>query len=230
MTEPDDTRQRLLDVAGPIFAEKGLKATSVRNITDAAGTSPAAVNYYFRSKEQMYVEAVKHAYESIAAKAPMPQWPAGMPAEQRLRAFIRAFLTRLLVPRGPEWHGLLIMRECSQPTEACVEFVRNFVRPTFTVLQGILDELLPAAVPPRTRHLLGASIIGQCLHYHNARWVLPMLVGQDEYRGYDVDTLAEHIAAFSLAALKGLYCDSADAGSQTSDPPRPRSTNREARK
>ena len=40
MTTSDDTRQRLLDAAGPLFAEQGLKATTVRNICDRAGVNP----------------------------------------------------------------------------------------------------------------------------------------------------------------------------------------------
>src|SRR5438445_461215 len=59
MTDNDPTRQRLLDAAGPIFAEKGCQTASVRDITDRAGVNVSAVNYYFRSKEQLYLETVR---------------------------------------------------------------------------------------------------------------------------------------------------------------------------
>ena len=50
------TRERLLDTAERLFAARGFAGTSVREITDAAGANLGAVNYYFRSKENLYAE------------------------------------------------------------------------------------------------------------------------------------------------------------------------------
>ena len=44
----DDTATRVLNAAGPIFAEKGFKDATVREICSAAGVNLASVNYYFR--------------------------------------------------------------------------------------------------------------------------------------------------------------------------------------
>ena len=54
-------RRRLLEAAGEIFAEKGFEGGQVRKIKDRADVNIAAVNYYFRSKEHLYIEAVKGA-------------------------------------------------------------------------------------------------------------------------------------------------------------------------
>ena len=60
MTTLDITsRQRLLAAAGEVFAEKGLKGGTVREICTRAEANLAAVNYYFRSKEELYEEIVK---------------------------------------------------------------------------------------------------------------------------------------------------------------------------
>jgi AcrR family transcriptional regulator len=205
MEERDDTRQRILEAAGPIFAAKGLEAASVREICEIAGANISAINYHFRSKQQLYVETVRHAYQSCAAAAPLPEWPAATPAAQRLRDFIRMELIRVGITdhQRPQWHGLLIWREVAQPTAACAEFVREFVRPTADKLLGILDDLLPAEVPEDQRKLIGCSIIGQCLHYHHARHIIPMLLGPS-FTGFDLERLTDHITAFSLAAIRGL--------------------------
>jgi AcrR family transcriptional regulator len=209
----DPTRQRLLETAGPLFAEKGFEATSVRDITDRAGTSPAAVSYHFRSKEHLYIETVRHAAQSCAAATPMPVWPDGVAPQQRLRDFIGAFLRRLLSPEVPAWHRVLIMREVAQPRPGiCEEFVRDFVRPTFNILMGILRELVGTDVPVAQLRLLGSSIVGQCLHYHHARHIIPLLVGPEESSRYSIDVLTEHIHRFSLAALRGLFPDRSGGG------------------
>jgi len=48
-----DTRERLLDAAERIFAERGFEGASMRAVTQAAGTSVSAANYHFGSKEAL---------------------------------------------------------------------------------------------------------------------------------------------------------------------------------
>jgi AcrR family transcriptional regulator len=219
MPEPDATRQRVLEAAGPLFAERGFEATSVRDITDRVGTSPAAVNYHFRSKEHLYIETVKHAAEACNRLSPMPEWPSGVPAEVRLRDFIHAMLMRLLRDDVPTWHRQLIMREVSHPRAgACEAFVESFVRPTSEILRAIIRDLTPPDLPPAQLPLLVYSVVGQCMHYYHARHVLALLLGPEAQRGFTIDLLTDHIHAFSLAALRGLYPD-AKANSKKGGPP-----------
>lgn len=55
------TKQRLLDAAERLVAERGFDGVSLRDITTGAGANVAAVNYHFGSKEQLY-EAVQGRY------------------------------------------------------------------------------------------------------------------------------------------------------------------------
>jgi len=56
-TGETDTKQRLLDAAETLFAQRGCHATSVRAITREAGANLAAVGYHFGSKEKL-IQAV----------------------------------------------------------------------------------------------------------------------------------------------------------------------------
>ena len=47
----EDTRRRLLEAAGELFACHGTEAVTVRDITARAGTKPNAVSYHFGGKE-----------------------------------------------------------------------------------------------------------------------------------------------------------------------------------
>src|SRR3954470_15653185 len=53
-----DARESILDVAERQFAQNGVAGTTVRAITAEAGVNVAAVNYYFRSKDDLYREVV----------------------------------------------------------------------------------------------------------------------------------------------------------------------------
>ncbi|MFO0876631.1 MAG: CerR family C-terminal domain-containing protein [Gemmataceae bacterium] len=201
---PEDPRQKLLEIAGQKFAERGFDGTNVREITEAAGMSVASVNYYFRSKEDLYIEAVRHAGLSCDLLTPFPEWGPEIPPETRLWDFIHVFLLRLLRTDTPPWHRLLIMREIAEPRPgACEAFVHSYVVPSFRILNAILAQLTPPDLPVEEIHLLGSSIVGQALHYHHARHVLPLLF--EESPGYDIRRLTDHIWRFSLAAIRSLF-------------------------
>ncbi|MDA3798461.1 MAG: TetR family transcriptional regulator [Kiritimatiellae bacterium] len=63
MKKGKKTKQHLLDSACELFAKQGFDKTTMRNITDAAETNVAAVNYHFGDKENLYFESFKHAAE-----------------------------------------------------------------------------------------------------------------------------------------------------------------------
>jgi len=58
--EPN-ARQRLLEMATKLFAEKGYAGTSVREIVDRAGVSKPVLYYYFKSKEGLFYAILEWA-------------------------------------------------------------------------------------------------------------------------------------------------------------------------
>ncbi len=58
--EPN-TRDRLLETATALFAEKGYAGTSVREIVDRAGVSKPVLYYYFKSKEGLFYAILEWA-------------------------------------------------------------------------------------------------------------------------------------------------------------------------
>lgn len=200
-TEALETRERVLSAAGPVFAAKGFKDATVREICQRAGVNIAAVNYHFGDKQRLYIETVKRAHQARAEQVPLPTWPAGSPAERKLYDFIRTLLVRVLDDPAGEWHGALMLREMAQPSGACVELVRDYIRPHFELLLSILDELLPASTASSDRHLVAFSIVGQCLHYRVAQPIVKLLVSADEFHSYQPELLATHIHGLTLAAL-----------------------------
>lgn len=49
-----DTETKIKEVARRVFLEYGYEGTKIRQIADEAGVNLAMVNYYFRSKEQLF--------------------------------------------------------------------------------------------------------------------------------------------------------------------------------
>jgi TetR/AcrR family transcriptional regulator, regulator of cefoperazone and chloramphenicol sensitivity len=198
----DDTEERILTAAVQVFAEKGRAAATVREISARAGANLAAINYYFRSKENLYDAAVRRACGTCVSGIAFPQESPGEPAAEKLRRFIRMMVEHVLEMPDPAALQLM-MREMHQPTTpVCAEWVQNYIRPMAGRLKAILAELLPADTPAWKVWLTGFSIVGQCLYYRQNRAVAQTLVGDEMARAvFDAERVAEHIAEFSLRGL-----------------------------
>ncbi|WP_319429745.1 TetR family transcriptional regulator KstR2 [Mycobacterium sp. RTGN5] len=80
MTEPPVSRRdELLVLAATMFAERGLRATTVRDIADSAGILSGSLYHHFKSKEQMVEEVLRdfldwlfERYQEIIATEPNP--------------------------------------------------------------------------------------------------------------------------------------------------------------
>jgi AcrR family transcriptional regulator len=198
-------RRGLLEAAGEVFAEKGFAKATVRAICKRAGVNVAAINYYFRDKEGLYREAIKHWSEISGQKYP-PDLGLGAKstAEQRLRAFIRSFLFRILDKNRPGWHGKLLAREMVEPTGALDELVESAYRPMNERLRQIVRELGGGRLSQTEVRLCARSIMGQCLYYRHARLVIARLDPNETFEPASVERLAAHVTRFSVEAIKAL--------------------------
>ncbi|HMP01510.1 MAG TPA: CerR family C-terminal domain-containing protein [Gemmatales bacterium] len=204
----DPVKERLLDAAGAVFAERGFAAATVREICARADANLAAVNYHFGDKERLYIEAVKAAHARRLAEIPAPVPSPETTPVDRLRLCIRTMLQRMVFDaHQPPWCAQLVMRELAVPSTACRELTQEFIRPQFEQLLTLVSELVPPGTPARRRHLVVFSIVGQCLHHRLARPIIGHLVGADEQAGYDLDRLTDHITSFTLHGLSGAAAD-----------------------
>jgi AcrR family transcriptional regulator len=60
MSAPATRRDELLGLAASMFAERGLRATTVRDIADAAGILSGSLYHHFASKEEMVDEVLRN--------------------------------------------------------------------------------------------------------------------------------------------------------------------------
>ena len=123
-----EPRQRLLAAAEAVFAEKGFDAASIREISTEAEVNLASIKYYFGDKEGLYIEAVKYAHQCTSAEGPLPEFPAGLKAVDKLKLFIREMVSRMHGPARPSSMKLM-MREMAHPGKAAHVVVQEFIQP-----------------------------------------------------------------------------------------------------
>jgi AcrR family transcriptional regulator len=60
------TREKILQTAHKLFADKGYTGVSVREISKAADVNVAAINYHFENKENLFKETVSQCMSEMA--------------------------------------------------------------------------------------------------------------------------------------------------------------------
>ena len=198
----DPTRQRLIDAAGEMFAELGFHHTTVRQICERAGANIAAVNYHFRDKTGLYTEVVRQSMRAAHLDVVRAAFDQNAPAEEIMRAVIKARLESLRGLDLGDWHFRIFAHELAKPTPAINVVVNEAIRPLYLRMCQLIGSLL--ALPPdhqKTR-LCAQSIIGQILFYAFARPVISRLSPDMKLTAAQVDLIADHITEFSLAYLR----------------------------
>ena len=207
-TRPGGTRERILNAAGVIFARRGFKAATVRQIAEASGANIAAVSYYFRSKQGLYRAVLEDLLAGGFEKFPADMGiDASSGPEDRLRAFVRSFFYRLLSREG--WGGYegkarLIAKEFSDPSSAMGKAVEKHILPHKRMLVQIISDLLGPGAAQETVLRCAFSIIGQCLYYVLARPVIDRIAPEGAPAEDRIEALADHVIRFSLGGIAHL--------------------------
>lgn len=81
-----DTKVRILDACGPVFAERGFSGATTRVLADAAGVNVATLAWHFGDKQGLYdAVIVKHLEDLLALELP-ERWPDDR--EERIRTAV----------------------------------------------------------------------------------------------------------------------------------------------
>ena len=196
-----ETRERLLEAAGEVFAEHGFRDTTIREICEKAKANIAAVHYHFGDKEELY--AAVFSYARTCAVAGFDQITSAAPAEERLRAFVRAVLRRFFDQGRPAWLGRLVAREMIDPTKALDNLVNEQIRPNSERIRALVRELIGGEIDEQELWRFTFSIAAQWLFYFHCGQVVKRLNPNQQFSPEELERLADHITKFSVAALKG---------------------------
>jgi AcrR family transcriptional regulator len=200
-----DVKNRILEEAGEIFADRGFRETTVREICRRAGVNLAAVNYHFGDKERLYMAVIKHYKEMASQKYQQNDFVRDHdPYDVQLTAFIKSFMFHILGEGHESCFGRLMSREYIEPTSALDVIIEEEFRPFFNRLNTIVRQLLGKETDEEKVILCSMSVLGQCLYFKHSRPVISRLLRKDQYSAEEINEIADHIACFSREALAGL--------------------------
>ncbi len=201
------TKDRILKAASEVFADRGFHDATVEDICRRAQTNIAAINYHFGSKDQLYAQVWRDAFDaSMKAYPPEGGLGADAPLEERLRGSIRSLVGKNVDPGRIGHAGKLLLREMINPTGVIEDIKRDAIQPLHDRMNRLIGQLLG----PRARHeqvlLCELSIVDQCMaigmRLFNGR--MPSDAKLDLPTEELLETLADHILRFSLAGISAV--------------------------
>jgi len=214
--EAAGTKERLLESACRVFADKGYRDATIAEICHEAGANNAAVNYHFGDKASLYVEAWRLAFQrSMEAHPPDGGVPQGAPAEERLRGRVLALMHRMLDQGSHEFD--IMHSDMVNPTGLLEEAKREVIEPVRQAMAALVREFLGPDAPDRDVHLCQISILAQCFHtmLHRRRLETrseprPAYVHPD--LEFSVEMMADHIVRFSLGGIGAIRRQAENGG------------------
>jgi TetR/AcrR family transcriptional regulator, cholesterol catabolism regulator len=129
MTTRKDLRQELrrkaiVEVAGEIFAEQGLEATTLDQVGAKLGLTKASIYYYYKSKDDLAVAVLRKALEEIDRKAALDMQGLDDPLQKLKARSLAHVIGATHTPSGKliaSNLGLLIDNEDAARLLACNE-------------------------------------------------------------------------------------------------------------
>lgn len=137
------TRERLLDAAEKLFAEKGFEGTSTRDIAALSGDTIGSVSYHFGSKDELHVAVIRRrhaeihqdrnlmlehriesdetpALEEVVAYLIIPYLQRAMKGEPGWRNYLR-MMSRIIY--SPKWYPEVVADLYDPPSRRFIQWI-----------------------------------------------------------------------------------------------------------
>ena len=196
-----DTKNRLLDAAERLFAERGFSGTSMRALTQAAGVSVSAANYHFGSKEALLTASIDRVVVPMnearfARLAELERAAGDRPLS--LTGVLDAFLRPAIESRGDALRQV-VARLFSDPPDVVAALKKNHFGEVFDRFLPALKRALPEQDPDRVA--LGFEfLIAVMVHVVSGQIETSLDPGSREVR--DDEELISAVIRFAAAGFE----------------------------
>lgn len=203
-------RLELIETAGALFAELGMEGTSIRDIADRCKVNIASISYYFGSKENLYIEALK--YVAWQVRCPLARKLINdlstdfKSLSSRIKIIADLICERVqnyLSDKYPNWYSKLLLRSLIEPPANLEKVIFHTFIPELNDLVEVIHRCAPD-LDIETCKFWAFSILGEISFYVFAEpgIKIAMNMGNGKYEGEFLKKLENHITQLILRGLQ----------------------------
>ena len=195
-----EARQRLLNTAVRLFAEKGYTKTSTREIALAAGANIASISYYFGDKAGLYRAVFADPLgdpEQVAARFDRPDFSL----RQSLQGLLAGFTEPLKQGDLAQHCMRLHFREMLEPTGLWGQKIDHNIKPAHEALLRVLCRHLGVTQADDDLHRLAFSIVGLGIHLFVGHDVMQAIKPELAGTPQAIDLYTERLVDYALAMV-----------------------------
>ena len=138
------SKEKILKSACKLFAEKGFKQTTIRDICADSGSYQISVNYYFGSKENLFKEAFLKSFE-YTGFGYISSLIEGVEPKEQLYRILKARVELTFAQDEKSWFFNILSKEFNVNMELITPLIPNTIANFLEVLQKILRQINPEA-------------------------------------------------------------------------------------
>ena len=195
-----EARNRLLDTALALFAERGFAKTSTRAIAQGAGVNVAAISYYFGDKAGLYQAVFDDPRSNPGPNiAGLEAGPASL--DDVLRALLVGFTEPLKQGQTVQNCMRLHFREMLEPTGVWQNEIEQTIKPAHHALAQALSRHLGLPEPDDDVHRLAFSITALGMMMHIGCEVIPAIRPSLVASPPAIDAYAQRLLQYAWAMV-----------------------------
>jgi AcrR family transcriptional regulator len=170
----DERRDQILHIAMRLFAERGFRGTTTKEIAQAAGVSEAMVFRHFANKNELYRAIIDHkACNQMDIKTPLEKMAELAAAKDDYALFYGLALNALNKHRDDPNFMRLLLYAALEGHELAQMFFENFVVEVYNFLGDYIAQRQREGVfRPMEPRIIVRAYIGMMMHHslNNTLW------------------------------------------------------------
>ena len=206
-----DTKDRLLEAALHLFAERGFDGVSTRQLATEAGANIAAIAYHFGGKKELYHALLARIVEETAPRFDpiVDSLQSGLAAAGTNRdaigrvatAFVRQLVHGFLGDERMRLRAGVTLREHAHPSEAFPILYAGRLEPMQKAVSSLVAAATRTPEDAAETMIRAQAIIGQIIIFVIGREVVFRRLDWTSYTPERIDLVSETVTASVLASL-----------------------------
>ena len=221
----EETRARIVEAALRVFADEGYSRASTRQIAEAAGVTPPALQYYFDSKEGLHRACAQFIVGEFWRTLGQAAQNADLATEtcepsralEALCDLMDSLLELSLVAKSATDWGRFVGRAQADGAGPASALLREEVsRPLYACVSGLIGVILGLPSDSQTTRLRTTMVLGPISAFHTGRTNALAILGWPDYEGERLAEVKRALRAHTRAALSPAAAEARGARERAS--------------